>query len=809
MRGWLQDLRYGSRVLIRSPGVSAAIIICLALGIGANSAMFSVVYGILLKPLSFADADRLVVVAELHGGQRRAAGVISYANLADLRQQASSFENLAGQRGTLVTLSGVGVPERLRGTIATDGFWSVLGVRPALGRLFQAGEDEPGADNVMVISDACWKNRFGGTPDVIGRSALIDGLSFTIVGVLPPGFAFPLGISDVEIWMTTARDSTIYSNRATQRLRVVGRLRDGVTASQARVELGTIAERLRAEYATANHDWSLEVVPLHDEVVATVRPALKLLFGAVVLVLLIACANVGNMLLARGTARSRELAVHGALGASRWQLMRLFLAESLLLSVVGGLLGVALAAWSGDALRGLLPEQLPRRVDVEVGTPVVLFTLALSVVTALAFGLVPGIQAARRASHGMLTTNRQSAVGRPRSRLRGGLVVCEVGLSVVLLVVTGLLLRSLGQLLDVDPGFNPRNLLTFQLAVPFSEYEDPPARARMYDQLRERLAAVPGVTAVGTSTSLPLVPGHQMLHIRLLDRPDVDPEKMPVVRFCAVSPDYFQTLGVPLLKGRMLDEHDTENASGALLINEAMARKFWPDEDPIGRRLFVGARITDNEPADYEVVGIVRNARDAGLNAGPEPYLYVPYQQLAWPQMYFVLRTAGDPEQLVDTVRREVTELTGDEAPFAMRTLEFYIDRTVHPRRAMTFLLVAFAGAALVLASLGLYGVLSYIVAQRTQEIGLRVALGAQAGQVRGLVLRQAMVLVGIGIVAGLVASLAASRLVSGMLFGVSAADPITFAIAPVVLVVVATLACLVPAWRATRVDPLTALRCE
>ena len=527
------------------------------------------------------------------------------------------------------------------------------------------------------------------------------------------------------------------------------------------------------------------------------------------LVLLIACANVAGLLLARSGVRTREIAIRGALGAGRGRLIRQLMTESLLLSVVGGVFGVVLAVWTMQGLLALLPEDLPRRAEVAVDAPVMLFALAVSIATGVAFGLVPALKAPRKDLHAALQNTSRASAGVHRARTRYCLVVGQVGVSLALLIAAGLLLRSLQMLLRVDPGFDPKNVLTFRLEVPFPEYTDPPGRARMYDEIQRRLATLPGVRSVGATSTLPLHPCYGMLHISIHGRGQEAVEDMPVVRFCVVSHDYFRALGIPLLKGRFLSEHDTRDAPGALIVNQAMARQFWPNEEPLGARLTVGARLTDNEPEWYEVVGVVGDVHDTTLDAAKEPYLYVPYRQLTWPQMCFVLRTEIDPRELIDPARREIAQVTGREAPFALRSLEEYVDQMIRPRRSLIILLGIFAGTAVMLAALGLYGVLSYMVAHRTQEIGVRLALGAPAHRVLRLVMYEGMVLTLVGLVVGLGAALGAARLLSGMLFGITTMDPVAFLTALAVLALVTLFACYLPARRATKVDPMVALRYE
>jgi putative ABC transport system permease protein len=800
------DLRYALRSAARSPGFTTVVVLCLALGIGANTVMFSIVNSVLLRPLPYQDPGPLTVVWETYRTRNMLHGGVSYPNLAEWRARNQVFEEIGGFRPAAHSLGGIDVPERVRGGRVTAGFFQVLKVSAAIGRTFLPEDDDVGAENVVVLSDGLWRRHFGGDPTAVGRTLQLDGIDHTVVGVLPPGFDFPVRVGNSEVWTPAALDVPGQYERAWPMLAAIGRLRPGVTLEGAQAAMDAIGRQLEVEYPETNTEHGFNLVSLHRQVTGSVAPLLMLLLGAVGFVLLIACANVANMTLARGGVRKTELAVRAALGAARGRLVQQLLTESLVLSLMGGVFGSLLAVGGVRVLVGIMPPDSPRVQEIGVDPWVWAFALAISVLTGVIFGTLPAVLSSRSISVTSLKEGTRGSRGVGHRRFRHGLLVAEVALALVLSVGAGLLIRSFRQMVNVDPGFEPAGVLTFNVAARWQDYPMD-QRAAFYRDVTERLEGFPGVERAAAGTAMPLSGGFRA-SFTIEGQPEPERGTSPVTRYLSVTPGYFETLGISLRSGRVFTESDRRDAPGVVLVNEAAARAFWPDEDPIGQRIRPDVDITDADPDVLEVVGIVGDVTDLTLDAEAGPCIYVPYQQQTWPYMSFALRATVDPVSLVDAVRREIGPMTR-EPLFAIHALDRNLDRSVVARRFPMAVLAVYATMALVLAAAGIYGVLSYSVAQRRFELGVRMVLGAQREGLVGMVLKQAMGLVTLGVGIGLIATLAVTRLMQSMLFGVTHTDPITIGGVVLLLSVVALAACYGPTRRAASVDPVESLRSE
>jgi predicted permease len=799
-----QDLSYAVRRLRQAPGFTLVAVATLALGIGGTSAIFSVVNAVLLSPLPFPQADRLVQVAQTWEGR---PVVHSPQNFLDLEAQASSFSGLAAVDTSGVTLTGRGAATRLEGAEVSAPFFDVLRVPPVHGRGFVAGENEPGRNKVAVLGHSLWRDRFGADPGVVGRTVSLNREPHVVVGIAPPGFRYP---EQTELWVPMEYDERFRaSSRGAWYLTVVGRLRPGATVDGARQEVSTIADRLARAYPADNEGVGGTVIPLLEATVGESRRALLVLLGAVGLVLLVACVNVANLLLARIASRETELAVRAALGAGRGRLVRQLLTESLLLAVLGGAAGLLLAAPVVDGLVALQPEGVPRLAEVAVNRTVVSFAAGLSLLTTLLFGSFPALQTSRRATAQALRQGSRGILIGGRGDLRASLVVGQIALAMVLLAGSALLLRSFARLRSVDPGFRTESALAFRVSLPDSAYPEDAQRLSFHDELQRRLAALAGVRSVGAVAGLPLTGSHFNISFAVEGRPEVPPAQQPTMEVRIATPGYFRAIGIPVRRGRAFTEGDGPEAPQVVVLSESAVRRFFPGEEPIGKTIRLGLGRGRGRKAGGEVVGVVGDVKELGLAAASPPEIYVPYAQFPIQSMDMVLRTDGPPRSLAAAAERVVHGLDAELPVARVATLDEVLARSVSEPRFHALLLGSFAATALFLAALGLFGVMSYAVAQRTRELAVRIALGARREDLLRMVLREALLLGAVGVAAGLAGALLLSRAIASMLFALSPRDPATLAAVAFMLLATAVLASYVPARRATRVDPAAALRSE
>lgn len=798
------DLRHALRLLRQSPGFSALIVIVLALGIGANTAIFSIVNGVLLKPLPFADASRLVA---LDTTVRNEPDDAAYLDVLDWRAQSATVEHVAAYATAAVTLTGHGEAESIPMVVVTPDLFTLLGVTPIAGRALRADDDLHGAERTAVISETLWARTFARDRSIIGKPVLLDGDPILVVGVMPATFEFPFDAEDPpQIWMPilASRFSAQFADqRGASFLKAIGRLRPGVALPAAQAELTGIAARIDAANPR-NGARGIAVRPFQDVLVKNYRPALVALLGAVAAVLLIACANVANLLLARGTARRREIAVRTALGAGRLRIARQLLIESLTLATLGGAAGAVVALWGIDALVRISPIQIPRLNTVHIDRSVLLFTVLASILTGALCGLLPAWQLSRSNPGDALKDGDRGGSGGHGARTRQLLVIAEVALSLVLLASAGLLIRSLAGLQRVSPGFTTERAITMQLLLPQTRYGNAASMIAFYRRLHDEVAAIPAVTASAVSTTLPMT-GSDVNMGFAPDGRAVDPKVRTSAAFFGVSPEYFSTLGIRIVRGRGFTERDDERAPTVVVINETMAAKYWPGEDPIGKRV----KLAYNSTGPREIVGIASDVKQTSLTDAVTSQMYAPFVQAPWPFLTAVARTPSAPEAAAGSLRRVLARLDPEQAAGEIRTFDQYLSRSIATPRFTAILIGAFAGLALLLAGFGLYGVMAYSVVQRSREIGIRMALGAQAADVRSLVVNQAVRLGASGLALGLAGALAATRVLDSLLFGVTASDPLTFAAVSAALIGVLLLAAYLPARRATRVDPIVALRAD
>ncbi len=809
MRGIVEDIRFAFRLVAKRPAFTAVVVVTLALGIGANSAIFSIVNSILLRPLPFDEPEDLVYFGEYYRDTEH-PGVTSWVNFVDFRDQNTVFEDMAAWWFGVANLSGRGEPLRVNTAVVSTNYFALLGVRPLLGPGFSAGDLIEG-DRVVVLSESLWRSRFGADPEVVGTSVTLDGMSFSVAGVMPGGRqASALDFGErVQLWRAVSADDLgIYATvRGGRWARVVARLAPVSSVERARAEFATISNRFATEYPDSNRNWSSRIFPLHEYLVRDTRLSLLVLLGAVVLVLLIACANVANLQLSRAAARTQEIAMRAALGASRGRIARQMLIENVLLSIIGGALGLFVAVWGLKIPQVLSPgNELPLGM-IRVDTTVMLFTLLLSVVTGLLFGLAPAVVTASPSLTQFLGSgSRELSPSAKRGGLRHGLVMAEVALALVLLVGAGLLIKSFARLQRVDPGFSAEGVLTVKLSLSETTYGEPYQRGRFFDEVLAEITALPGVVAAGAVSNLPMASDMGDRGFRIEGRPEPGPDETQVADYSRATPDYFGAMGVPFVSGRDFSAGDTSASAPVVIINRAMADQFWTRGDPIGDRIKIGG-IPDGEPIWRTIVGVVGDVRHAGLDVPVAPRVYLSHTQDPNPSMAIVIRTAGDPLAAVASLRRAVATIDPDQPIAEIRTMRQVVEDAIAPRRFTNFVLVAFALIAVVLAAVGIYGVISYAVNQRTHEFGLRMALGAEPSGLLTLVIRQGFATTLAGLFIGIVGALGAGRLAAGLLFEISPHDPLVLLSVAAILAIVSLVACWIPAYKASRLEPMAALR--
>jgi len=811
-----QDLRYGGRMLAKQPGFTLVAIITLALGIGANTAIFSIVNGLLLRPLPYRDSERLAIIWTHSPGANVVQDWPSPGQFLAVKANNSVFEALALAQGRSVILTGQETPERLGAVVASSAVFSLLGVQAASGRVFLPEEDAPGKPPTVILSHDLWQRRFGGDPKVLGRQLTLNGTSYTIVGVMPDNFSLGYevmptvgAVAQAELLLPLPLSAERMNNHGDENYNVLARLKPGVTIAQAQNELNQAAHRLGQEFPDrypASRRFSYSIRPLLEQVVGDVRLALYVLLGAVGCVLLIACANVANLLLARAAAREKEIAIRTAMGAGRWRVVRQLLTESVLLALLGGALGLLLAVWGLDGLRWLNPGNIPRLQNIGIDGRVLAFTSAVVLLTGVLFGLAPALRNSQVDLTATLKEGGRSLVS-GQHRLRNLLVIAEIAVSLVLAVGAGLLIRSFARVQQVEPGFAPQQVLSLRLAVFGPAYREDARRASFYQQLLERVRRLPGVESAGSVDILPLAGGISWGGITIEGYDPAAGQRAIQADQRTASVGYFETMKIPLIRGRFFTEQDTKEATQVIVIDENMARTYWPNADPIGKRLKRGGAGSTNPW--LTIVGVVGNVKQYALDTDSRVAIYSPHQQTPAGGMYLAVRTQADPASLIAAVTREARAMEPNVPIYDVKTMEQWLSESLARRRFAMIALGLFAVVAMLLAAVGIYGVMSYTVAQRTREIGIRVALGAQTGDVLRLVVGQGMTLAGVGVGLGLVAAFVVTRVMVSLLFGVGTTDPVTFAGIALLLASVALLACYLPARRAAKVDPMVALRYE
>jgi predicted permease len=809
MEELFQDVRYGLRMLRKSPGFTAVALLTLALGIGANTAIFSVVYGVLLRPLPYQDSGRVIVLNETTPSVGRVS--VSYQNFLDWRTQTRSFSRMNVVASVSFNLAGVNQPENISGEAVSPDFLAMLGVHPLLGREFDAAEEKAGTAPVLLLGYQLWQSHLGGDRNAIGRTINLDGRGFTIIGVLPPGFR---SIDKTDIMLPIGVWAMLNPEEARERgdrgdMRAVGRLAPRVSLGQAHAEMDAIAARLATAYPVSNAQCGVSLRPIREVFVGDIQPAILILFGAVIFVLLIACANVANLFLMRGAARMREIALRIALGATRGRIVRQMLAESFVLAFFGGLLGLAISIAGIRGLAQLIPMDMQGGATVNLNGAVLLFAAVAVLLSSVMFGLVPAMQLTKPEVQSELKEGgRAVSAGTGQNRLRGVLAIAEIAVALILLVGAGLMVKSLYRLLAVDPGFKTERVLTMEMDLRTAQYAKGPAILNFWQQVLDRVGALPGVEAAALGTVVPLTDSHSRSDITIEGMPLPKPGSFPHPDEHKVSPGYVKALGVPLLRGREFTDADNANAPKVGMINARLARQFFPNQDALGKRFMFG-RPSEKPPEWITIVGLTADTKLYGLENPARLEVYLPLRQSVSGDMTLVVKSAADPAALTSSIRGAIASIDKDQPIFAVATMQELVNNSVSTRRITLILLGLFSALALVLAAIGIYGVISYSVAQRTHEIGIRMALGAGRGEVLRMILAQGAKIAGAGLVIGIAASFGLTRLMAKLLFSVSSADPLTFCAVAFVLVLVAMLACYIPARRALRVDPIIALRYE
>ncbi|HEX8846861.1 MAG TPA: ABC transporter permease [Pyrinomonadaceae bacterium] len=802
----LQDIRFGVRMLGKNPGVTLLAVFALALGIGANTATFSIVNAVMLRPLSVKDSANLVMLFETNPQAGIARGLVSYFNFVDWKEQSSAFSDVAAFSTQPFNLRSEAGPERISGARVSSDFFRLVGSSPALGRVFTADEDKPGNNRVVILSHNNWQRRFGSDPNIEGKTLVLDGVSYTVVGVMPPDFQFPE--KKVDLWTPLAFDSRT-DGSAVHNLNVVARLKPNVTIEQAQVEMDTLGRQLQEKNANGKTGWGVGVLSLSEYTVGNIKPAFVILFAAVAFVLLIACANVVNLLLARAAARQKEIAIRSALGATPFRIIRQLFTESALLSLLGGALGLLLAFFGIKLLLASLPGSvsIPRADEITIDSQVLIFTIIVSLLAGVLCGLAPALRLSKPDLNGTLKEVVKGAAGGVSNRrIRNLLIVSEVALALLLLVSAGLMVKSFVRLQEVNPGFRPDNVLTMEVSLPKAKYAESYQMAAFYRQSLEQIAALPGVHSVGVISHLPLS-GENANTLFTLDGQAAQSSDELYAGYRVTSSDYFSAMSIPLKSGRAFNERDTDQAQPVVIINETMARRYWPKEDPLGKRIKRGD-LHSTRPW-LTVVGVVGDVRHSAVNQEPKPEMFLPYQQNPVPDMYFAVRTDANPKGIAPAARNAILSVDKDQPVSNVKSMGEVMTEANFGRRAMTVLLIIFAAVALALAIVGIYGVISYSVSQRQKEIGIRMSLGARQIDVLKLILRQGMIVVLIGVGIGLVLTVVSGSLLSSLLYGVSATDLVTLVGTSALLSLVALVACLIPARRAAKLDPMISLRCE
>ena len=808
---FLQDARYAFRMLRKNPGFTAVAVLTLALGIGANTAIFSVVYAVLLKPLPYANPNQLVSAFQANTQEGVPEDGTSYPNFEEWRAQNHVFSDLSTINFHQLTLTGSGEPSVVNTCVVTPQHFALLDVKPLQGRIFYLDDGKQGAPPIVILSENLWRGTLGADPKIVGSSITLDKRPFTVVGIMPAAFRSPFINNAQDVWIPLVQDPLFGSwmaRRGGHWLPVFGRLKPGVSLAQAQAEMDTISERLASEFPAENKGWTVRLVPMQKEIVGDVRTALLVLLGAVGLVLLIACANIANLLLTRATSRSKEIAVRTALGAGRSRIIRQLLSETAVLGLLGGVVGIALAYWGVRALSSLLPDNLPQLNAIRVDNFVLIFALALSAIASVAFGLVPALFVSKSDIQASLREgSSRSGESGNRRRARSFLAAAEIALAMVLLVAAGLLLRSFSKLTSVSPGFDAQHIVKAEVSLPQFQYSKPQQWTAFSDQLLAGIQAQPGLQDSAIAIPVPIADGFINLGFEIVGVPPASSSDSRLANYVSVSPNYFRVMGIPLLSGRLFNQQDIADAPRVTLISKALAQRYFPNQDPIGKHLNFG--FPPNGDVSREIIGIVGDVRDKSLGDAPAPMMYVPFSQAPFWGANLVVKSTLSTSAVATSIRQQVQKIDKDLPVTDVEKLPDLLDASVSQQRFRTFLLGLFAAMALILAATGIFGVISYSVSRRTNEIGIRVALGASRSTILRMILRETLILAAVGLAVGLPCALAASHLIGHMLFGVSANDPLTLAAVAFALAAVAALAGFVPARRAMQVDPMVALRHE